>query len=125
MSQKILLIEDNDFLMDVYRDTLSDGGYVVTTAKNGKQGYEKARKGGWDLILLDIILPDIDGLDLVKKLNQSPPKEKNKSIVFLTSLDNQEHIEEAKKLGDGYIMKSQITPGELSETVNKYLTATS
>ncbi len=80
--------------------------------------------GGWDLVLLDIVMPKLDGLDVVRKLKSDATlqgKQLYKKLVFLTNLDNDIDMREAEKLGDGYIVKSSITPGELINKVQAFL----
>lgn len=118
---KILIVEDDPFLQTLYSETLSSEGYVIETAKDGEEGFEKMKKGGWDLILLDIILPKVDGLEIMKKLKTEPPIQPNKIVLFLTNLDKDEEIKEALRLGDGYLIKSQITPGDLIKEVKMFI----
>lgn len=118
---KILVVEDDLFLRELYSETLSSEGYTVDTAADGQEGLEKIKKGGWDLVLLDIIMPKQSGLEVMEKIKAEPPKIRNKSIVFLTNLDKDEEIKEALRLGDGYIIKSQITPGDLVNEIKLYL----
>jgi CheY-like chemotaxis protein len=121
---RILVVEDDLFLRELYTETLKDEGFDVDNAADGEEGLQKIMQGGWDLILLDIILPKIDGLEIMKKVKETPPATPNKSIVFLTNLDKDEEIKEALKLGDGYLIKSQITPGDLLSEINLYLQKT-
>ncbi len=121
---KILIVEDDDFLRDVYVDTLTNEGYQVDIATNGNEGFEKIRQGGYDLVLLDIILPQIDGLEIMRRVKADPDIKQNKLVVFLTNLDNDNELKEALKLGNGYLIKSQLTPGDLVHEVKLYLSKT-
>lgn len=118
---KILIVEDDDFLREVYVETLTDEGYVIDSAIDGEEGMQKIIQGGYDLVLLDIIMPKIDGLNLVKKIKSEGLQPDNKRLVFLTNLDKDEEIREALALGDGYLIKSQLTPGDLLREVKLYL----
>ncbi len=118
---KILVVEDDELLREMYTDTLTAEGHQVEIAEDGELGYEKIKKGGWDLILLDIIMPKMSGLDLMQKLQGTQVETPNKCIIFLTNLDKGEEISRALKLGNGYLIKSQITPGDLVQRVNSYL----
>ncbi len=118
---KILIVEDDQFLREVYFDTLTSEGHEVDTAEDGEIALQKIQKGGWDLVLLDIIIPKISGLDVMQRVTLEPPKIPNKCIVFLTNLDKGEEIKKALTLGNGYIIKSQITPGDLIREVGLYL----
>lgn len=123
MNKKILIAEDDDFLRELYADVLKGEGYQVETAVDGEDAFKKLSLGGWDLVLLDIIMPKLSGLDVAKKMKELPPPAiPNRSIIFLTNLDKGEEIKEALLLGTGYLIKSQITPGDLVKEVKLYLT---
>jgi|WetSurMetagenome_2_1015567.scaffolds.fasta_scaffold95661_3 CheY-like chemotaxis protein len=122
MDQKrILVVEDDLFLRELYTDVLSGEGYQVDAANDGEMALEKMKVGGYDLVLLDIIMPRMDGLNVMRQLQNNPPQAPNKCIVFLTNLDKDEEIKAALQLGNGYLIKSQITPGGLAEEVKVYL----
>jgi len=122
MEKKVLLAEDDAFLRELYTDVLKGEGYTVETASEGNEAFQKVSAGGWDLVLLDIIMPNMNGLDVMRKLQAAPPQNPNKCVVFLTNLDKGEEIKEALLLGNGYLIKSQITPGDLLNEVKLYLT---
>jgi DNA-binding response OmpR family regulator len=114
---KILLVEDDQFTRELYESLLRDEGYDIESVADGELGLEKAVQGGYDLILLDIMLPKKDGITILKELNNAGARKKNGKIVMLTVLDQDEFIKAAFQLGaDGYLMKSALTPdGVLSE----------
>lgn len=118
----ILLVEDEQYLRELYQEILIEQGYKVDTASDGEEGFNKVKQGGWDLVILDIILPKMNGLEIMRKIRNEPPVNPNKKIVFLTNLDKDEEIKEALQLGDGYFIKSQITPGSLVNELKVYLT---
>src|SRR3990167_2794237 len=123
MDQKrILIVEDDLFLRELYTDVLSAEGYKVDAAADGEEALQKMKVGGYNLVLLDIIMPKMDGLEVMRQIQNTPPQAPNKCVVFLTNLDKDEEIRTALKLGNGYIIKSQITPGTLVEKVKGYLT---
>ena len=119
--KKILLVEDDIFLREIYLDILKKEGYEVDFAINGREGLEKIKKGNWDLILLDITLPDISGLDVARQSKIFPSSSSNKSIVFLSNSDNDLEVEKAKKIGNGYLVKSNFTPDDLVRNIRRYL----
>lgn len=120
---KILLVEDEQYLRELYQEILAEQGYNVETAIDGEDGFNKLKQGGWDLVILDIILPKMNGLEIMRKIKTDPPAKPNKKVIFLTNLDKDEEIKEALQLGDGYFIKSQITPGSLVEELKSYLTS--
>ena len=97
---KILVVEDDEFLREVYVETLTDEGYAVDTALDGMEGLTKIKQGGYKLILLDIIMPKIDGLEVVRQLKNQNLFPQNTSVIFLTNLDKDEEIKQAFELGD-------------------------
>lgn len=121
MAQKILVAEDDEMLRQLYSETLSEEGYAVDTAVDGENAYSKVKKGGWDLVLLDIIMPKMSGLEVVEKLRQEKIVDYSNKTVFLTNLDKDREIRRAEELGDGYIIKSQFNPGEFLSKVKSFL----
>lgn len=121
---RVLVVEDDTFLREVYEETLKRGGYEVVSAVDGEDAYHKVMLPGWNLILLDIILPKMDGIAVLKKAKQDPTYEQNHQntpVVFLTNLDNDAEIKQALELGNGYLIKSQMTPEDLLREVQVYL----
>ena len=122
--KRVLVIEDDLFLRDIYIEVLNNAGLFVDSAEDGEKGYEKIIEGKWDLVLLDIIMPHMSGVDVMKKLHERleyDPKTYYKKLVFLTNLDSDKEIKEAMQYGDGYLIKSQLTPGDILNEVIKYL----
>lgn len=120
-SAKILVVEDDEFLREVYMEALTGEGYTVDVGVDGQEAYQKIKQGGYDLVLLDIILPQMSGLDVMQKLKAEGITNPNKKLVFLTNLDKDEEIKMALALGNGYLIKSQLTPGDLIKEVQLYL----
>lgn len=120
-NKKILLVEDDALMKQLYRDLLAKEGYSVDTATDGEEGFNKMKKGGWDLVLLDFVLPKLDGLQIMKKLQTDPPENKNKSIVFLTNLEHSKDINDAAKFVNGVIIKSDLNPEEFLSKIKSYL----
>jgi CheY-like chemotaxis protein len=125
-TKKILVVEDDTFLRDIYTEVLAKAGYNVQAGEDGEKGLEKIRQGGWDLVLLDIIMPVMSGVDVMRKLHEEPdfaPTKYYKKLIFLTNLDNDQEIKEALKFSDGYLIKSQLTPGDVLNEVKVYLSS--
>ena len=118
---KILVVEDDQFLRELYADILKGEGYIIDTAGDGEEAFQKIKQGGYNLVLLDIIMPKMDGLEVMRKLQNEPPQTPNKCVIFLTNLDKDEEIKAAQQLGNGYLIKSKITPGTLLDEVKSYL----
>lgn len=122
-TKKILVVEDDQFLRDLYVDILQSAGYQVTQAPDGEAGYMMMKKGGFDLVLLDIMLPKIDGISILRKLAQeTPPETPNQIVVILSNLGQESIIAEAVNLGArGYMIKSDLTPEQALNEVKRYL----
>ena len=120
--KKILIVEDDPFISQIYFDTLVAEGYLVETAKDGLEAYPKIKQTQYDMILLDILMPNMNGFDLVEKLKAEGDQHiTNTVILYLTNLDNEVDIKRALSLGKGYLIKSQITPEDLVREVKMYL----
>lgn len=120
LKKKIILVEDDPDLRIVYSTVLSGKGFDVQVAPEGELGLEMIKKKDWDLLLLDIMVPKMDGIQILKVIRDE--KLKKGKILAITNLNNQNIIEEVFSLGvDGYISKSDITPGRLVEEVKGYL----
>ena len=97
-------------------------GYEIDLAKDGEMGLEKIRSGQFDLVLLDISLPKIDGYGVLSKLKEDPPKTPVCPIIVLTNLANDPVVEDCVKLGaKASYIKSDHTPEEFLEVIKKYL----
>jgi DNA-binding response OmpR family regulator len=124
--KRILVVEDDQFLRELYVDILSSAGYQVEQAPDGEIGYAMIQKDGYDLILLDIMLPKLDGISILQKLSQEPSPPANRSIIVLSNLGQESVIAEAVSLGaKGYMIKSDLTPEQALNEVKRYLSESS
>lgn len=119
---KILVIEDDTYIRDLYEEILKGEGYDVSVAVDGEDGVVKARDGGYDLVLLDVMMPKLNGLQVLQKLNEQAPQVPNKKIVLLTNLAQDPVVAEALKTGaSDFLLKADLNPGQLVEKVKGYL----
>lgn len=110
---KILLVEDDQFIRDIYVDELIRGGFEVDSAATGKEGLDKISKNEYDLLLLDIMLPDINGLEILKQVKQNPAT-KNVKTIMLTNLGQDAIIKQGFDLGaDKYLVKMANNPDQI------------
>lgn len=117
--KRILIIEDDTFLRDLYEEMLSDAGYDVEVAEEGSTGFQKIKSQKFDLVLLDIMLPEKDGLQILHDLDG---EKKKIPIVMLTNLGQDQVIKEALTAGaSGYFIKSDLDPDEVLSKVEEFL----
>lgn len=114
---KVLIIEDNETLNEAYKLILEKDGHEVTTAFNGEEGLEKLKTLSPNLILLDMLMPKMDGLEFLRHFK--PADYPKTTIIILSNLNEDEQVEEARKLGaHRYILKANTSPRELAARVN-------
>lgn len=119
--KKVLLIEDEKDIRDVYAEYLRDNGYEVLEAQDGTTGLKKALEEPWDVLLLDIMLPGEDGLQLIKKI-KAIDVVKDRPIIALTNLNIDSVINEMFDYGaDGFLVKSDITPDKIVTEIETVL----
>ena len=105
---KILVIEDETKVASFLRKGLQQSGYEVDIAANGEEGQDKFRAGEYDLILLDLVIPEMSGLDVLKELKQSGKYDPLVKVVIFSNLSDKSEQDKAFALGaDGFISKSQ------------------
>lgn len=123
--QKILVVEDEEFLRRLYVDLLKEEGYEVDSAQDGEEGYQKISQGAYDLILLDYLLPKMDGIKILNKLkSELPDKDITNSLVILSNMDKDFLVIKGMSFpARGYIVKSNYTPDQFVSEVKKFLKA--
>lgn len=120
-SKTILIIEDDVFLSELMAKKLKDSGFKVVKAIDGQEGLEKAASAKPNLILLDLILPGMDGFEVLKRLKSNPGTD-SIPVIILSNLGQREDIERGFDLGaQDYLVKAQFTPDEIVERVKKPL----
>jgi CheY-like chemotaxis protein len=119
--RKILIAEDDFFIRDIYSKVFSLSGYEVQVAVDGVDALEKIKAQPFDMVLLDIMMPRMTGIDVLKNVRTLDIPAKSVPIFIITNLGQQNVIEEAFKLGmDGYILKSQVTPQQIVDEINNF-----
>jgi two-component system alkaline phosphatase synthesis response regulator PhoP len=121
MQLKILYVEDEPFIASALVRVLEQAGYQVEVAVDGEKGIEAANKEPFDLILLDLILPRIDGFEVLKQLKEGPAT-KNIPVIILSNLSAEEDKKKAKDLGAiDFMVKAFANPLDIAESVKKLL----
>ena len=116
---KIILVEDDPFLASMYVSKLETANYEIMSEEDGKKGYELIAKEKPDLVLLDILLPGMDGFEVLKKLKDNEEL-KNIPVILLTNLGQKNDVEKGLDLGaDDYLIKAHVTPSEVIEKIKK------
>lgn len=118
---KILIVEDDAIINLMYKTKLELDGFEVLSATDGLMGLAMAKKEKKDLILLDIIMPQLDGFTVLAELKRDV-RTKDTPVILLTNLGTEEDKERGIKLGAvDYIIKAGLTPAQVSEKVQEYL----
>jgi len=121
MAKKILVIEDDKFLRELISQRLLKEGYDIAEAVDGEEGVKAAKKEKADLILLDLILPGIDGFEVLAKIKADP--EMNKvPIIILSNLGQKDDIRKGLEMGaNDYLIKAHFTPTEIIEKIESVI----
>lgn len=118
---KILIIEDDRYISKMYQLKLSLDGFDVQVADNGRIGIEKVKEFKPDIILTDILMPEMDGFEVIKQV-KSDEELKTIPILIMSNLGQEDHIQKGLELGAlGYIVKSQYTPSKVVEKIKEIL----
>lgn len=118
---KIAIIEDDPAISQMYRMKFEIEGFEVGTAENGHQGLELIEKMQPDIVLLDLMMPEMDGTEMLARLRKKSWGKKIK-VIILTNMGEQESPEELSKLViSAFIVKAEMTPREVAEQVKKHL----
>lgn len=121
MATKIAIIEDDQAISQMYRIKFEAEGYEVETAENGKLGLELCEKMQPDIILLDLMMPEMTGDEMLEKLRASTFG-KDTKVVILTNMGEQEVPQKVKDLGvTDIILKADMTPRQVAELVKGQL----
>lgn len=116
MKKKIALLDDDEVLARLTVGELTKAGFAVAHASDGEKGWELVQKELPDLVLLDIVMPKLDGIGVLKKIKEDE-KTKNIPVVMLTNLDDTEKVAEAMQLGArSYLVK---TDWKISDVIKK------
>jgi len=117
----ILLIEDDPFLLDIYKKKLELADFNLQIADTGEKALKAIKSQTFDMILLDIVLPQVDGWDILQAIAKEP-KNKTTKVFILSNLGQKEEVEKGLRLGAvKYLIKAQYTPGEVVKEIKAML----
>jgi DNA-binding response OmpR family regulator len=119
--KSILLIEDDPFVVDIYTRKLTEAGFSVDVAQDKEETLKKISERKPDLLLLDIVLPNIEGWDLLKEIKEVLSF-KDIKVAILSNLGQKDDVERGMKLGAArYFIKAHYTPTQVVEEIKKML----
>jgi len=117
----ILLIEDDSFLISMYSTKFEIEGFNIISANNGEKGLEAVSKNKVDIILLDILMPKMNGFEVLKNLKKQQKTAKI-PVILLTNLNQKDEIDKGLTLGaDDYLVKAHFMPSEVVNKIKKIL----
>ncbi|HSW66539.1 MAG TPA: response regulator [Bacillota bacterium] len=112
--RQVLIVEDEHFISELYVRALTRAGYNVTVEVDGQRGMELAKTNQFDIILLDLMIPTITGIDVLRTLRGPGVAPLKAKIVITTNLEQREEVRaDIEKQADAYLVKAEITPREL------------
>ena len=121
MARTILIIEDDKFLRELIAQKLIKEGFEISEAVDGEEGMKKVKEEKPDLVLLDLILPGVDGFEVLARIKEDPVLAAI-PVIILSNLGQKEDVERGLKLGAvDYLIKAHFTPGEIIEKIKNTL----
>ncbi|HBF67341.1 MAG TPA: response regulator [Candidatus Magasanikbacteria bacterium] len=117
----LVLVEDDEFLASIYQTKFDMEGFKVSIAGNGEEGLKLVEKKMPDIVLLDILLPKLDGFAVLERL-KSNPKTKHIPVILLTNLGQKDDVDRGVELGAAdYLIKAHFKPSETVDKVRKII----
>lgn len=117
---KIMLVEDDQLIAEIYQKKFETAGFEVKLATTGKEVLRLAEQESFDLILLDMVMPEMGGMEVLKELRGNDKYDKDLKIFIFSNLSAAEIQEEAMKNGaDGFIGKTQFNPNDLVKEIDR------
>ncbi|HSX33408.1 MAG TPA: response regulator [Candidatus Saccharimonadales bacterium] len=117
--RSVLIVEDEHFISELYVRALTRAGYKVTVEVDGGKGLGLAKTNQFDIILLDLMLPTITGIEVLRQLRGPGAPALKSKIVITTNLEQRDEVRaDIEKSADAYLVKAEITPRELVDFLN-------
>lgn len=119
--KRVLCVEDEHFISELYNRALTKAGYDVTVMLDGQNGLKAAQTDAYDIILLDLMVPTMTGIEVLRHLrNPNETPKLHSKIIITTNLEQREDVRaDIERQADGYLVKAEITPRELVEFLDK------
>lgn len=119
---KIMLVEDDPMIAEIYKRKFESSGFEVVNAVNGKEVLKFASEAKFDLILLDMLMPEMSGMEVLKELRQSGKYDPELKVIMLSNLNKTDYEKETRENGaNGFIGKTQYSPTELVAEIQRLL----
>lgn len=119
-AKKVLCIEDEHFISELYVRALNKAGYEAMVIVDGIAGLKAAQTGEYDIILIDLMIPSLTGMEVLRTLRGPGAPPIKSKIIVTTNLDVKEAVRrELEQMADGYIIKADITPHQLVDFINQ------
>lgn len=116
----LLIVEDDPFLLSVLAEKLKESGFAIEAAADGEEGLAKIKAGNFDLILLDMVLPKIDGFKILETIKNDEQLKKH-PVIVISNLYDKKSIDKAVLMGaKDYIIKAYNTPEDIVAKVKKF-----
>ena len=120
--KKILIVEDEKFIRDLYVLVFTKDGFDVDSAIDGEEAINKVRVTSYDCILLDIMLPKKNGIEVLKVIRSDESIAKTTPVFMISNLGQEDIMKETFAMGaNGYLLKAEVTPSEIVNEVKTYL----
>jgi CheY-like chemotaxis protein len=120
-NKKVLCIEDERFISELYARALGKAGYEVTVENDGQKGLEHAQTDQFDIILLDLMVPNLTGIEILRALRDPSKTPKlHSKVIITTNLEQRDEVRaDIEKQADGYLVKAEVTPRELVDILSR------
>lgn len=117
--KSVLVVEDEHFISELYVRALTKAGYSVKVVIDGEEGLKEAKTDAYDIILLDIMIPNLTGIEVLRRLREENPDLKAKIIITTNLEQSQDSRGAIEQQADAYIVKAEITPSQLVTFLNQ------
>ena len=120
-NKTVLIIDDDPFILDMYVLKFKQSGFHIEIARDGKEGLQKIKEMKTDVVLLDVVMPILDGFEVLQDLNKKNLLGETR-VILLTNLGQKDDVERGLNLGaKDYVIKAHFTPSEVVEKVKSVL----